>query len=153
MISRLTANTSGTLCLGAEPASPVIRWPCRRMRAFSAGWTTADRWDGIMVERDSRANHPRLNEAYAQIGRMSHVAFGGITHEPAVRLGQALIEMTPEALSTVFLADSGSVSVEVAFETGAATLAGARYPWMTPLCRLFAMVIMVTPSERCRSRT
>lgn len=62
-------------------------------------------------------NHPRLNEAlHAQIGRMSHVMFGGITHEPAVRLGQALIEMTPEALSTVFLADSGSVSVEVALK-------------------------------------
>lgn len=60
-------------------------------------------------------NHPVLNEAAtAQLGRMSHVMFGGLTHEPAVRLASRLVEITPEPLRHVFLCDSGSVSVEVA---------------------------------------
>jgi adenosylmethionine---8-amino-7-oxononanoate aminotransferase len=59
--------------------------------------------------------HPVLDEAVrAQLGRMSHVMFGGLTHEPAVRLAARLVEITPEPLRHVFLADSGSVSVEVA---------------------------------------
>ncbi|MCA1216903.1 adenosylmethionine--8-amino-7-oxononanoate transaminase [Streptomyces sp. 8L] len=62
-------------------------------------------------------NHPVLNEAArGQIGRMSHVMFGGLTHEPAVRLAARLVEITPEPLRHVFLADSGSVSVEVALK-------------------------------------
>ncbi|MCA2210762.1 adenosylmethionine--8-amino-7-oxononanoate transaminase [Nocardia rosealba] len=59
--------------------------------------------------------HPVLDEAlFAQSQRMSHVMFGGLTHEPAASLAQLLVEITPAGLDKVFLCDSGSVSVEVA---------------------------------------
>ena len=62
-------------------------------------------------------NHPVLNAAAnAQLGEMSHVMFGGLTHEPAARLAQKLVAITPPGLNRVFLADSGSVSVEVAMK-------------------------------------
>ncbi|KRB77200.1 adenosylmethionine-8-amino-7-oxononanoate aminotransferase [Nocardioides sp. Root190] len=61
--------------------------------------------------------HPALDAALvAQAGRFSHVMFGGLTHEPAVELGRRLVDITPEPLERVFLADSGSVSVEVAMK-------------------------------------
>ncbi len=62
-------------------------------------------------------NHPVLNAAATeQLASMAHVMFGGLTHEPAVRLARQLVEITPEGLDRVFLADSGSVSVEVAMK-------------------------------------
>jgi adenosylmethionine---8-amino-7-oxononanoate aminotransferase len=62
-------------------------------------------------------NHPRLNQAaHAQIDRMSHIMFGGLTHQPAVDLTMKLIAMTPAALQQVFFCDSGSVAVEVAMK-------------------------------------
>lgn len=62
-------------------------------------------------------NNPVLNQAAKdQIDRMSHVMFGGITHPPAAKLAQLLVDITPEPLNKVFFSDSGSVSVEVAIK-------------------------------------
>jgi adenosylmethionine-8-amino-7-oxononanoate aminotransferase len=61
--------------------------------------------------------HPRLDRAIReQLESMSHVMFGGLTHEPAVRLAERLVELSPPGLNHVFFADSGSVSVEVAIK-------------------------------------
>ena len=77
--------------------------------------------------------HPRLvHAAHEQIGRMSHVMFGGLTHEPAARLTQNLLELTSGETgahySRVFLADSGSVSVEVAIKMALQYARGTGHP-------------------------
>lgn len=62
-------------------------------------------------------SHPAINQAlHKQIDDFSHVMFGGLTHKPAIELGQKLVAMTPASLTRVFFSDSGSVSVEVALK-------------------------------------
>ena len=105
---------------GALPAALPRR--CRSSRAQGVRLRLADGrelidgmaswWCAIHGYR-----HPALDEAVReQLERMAHVMFGGLTHEPAVRLAERLVELAPEGLERVFLADSGSVSVEVAIK-------------------------------------
>lgn len=76
--------------------------------------------------------HPELDAALCrQVERMSHVMFGGLTHEPAVELARRLVDLTPAGLDRVFLADSGSVSVEVAMKMALQYQRGAGRPQRT----------------------
>lgn len=74
-------------------------------------------------------NHPRLNSAISeQMKQVSHVMFGGLTHQPAIKLCRKLIELTPQPLEKVFLSDSGSVAVEVAIKMAIQYWAGKKQP-------------------------
>ncbi|MEL4503552.1 adenosylmethionine--8-amino-7-oxononanoate transaminase [Luteococcus sp. H138] len=74
-------------------------------------------------------SHPRITAAaQAQIARMSHVMFGGLTHEPAVELARLLVELTDEPLTRVFFSDSGSISVEVAIKMALQYQRGLGHP-------------------------
>jgi adenosylmethionine-8-amino-7-oxononanoate aminotransferase len=78
--------------------------------------------------------HPALDAAVReQLGRMAHVMFGGLTHEPAVRLAERLVNIAPEGLERVFFADSGSVSVEVAIKMALQYQRGVGRPERTRL--------------------
>ncbi|OBF47856.1 adenosylmethionine--8-amino-7-oxononanoate transaminase [Mycobacterium sp. 852002-50816_SCH5313054-b] len=104
--------------IGGEAVAPVVAVAAhgtlltlvrdgRRIEAIDAmsSWWTAIHGHG----------HPELDAALStQLATMNHVMFGGLTHEPAARLAQLLVEITPAGLETVFFSDSGSVSVEVA---------------------------------------
>ncbi|MFV9636192.1 adenosylmethionine--8-amino-7-oxononanoate transaminase [Mycobacterium neumannii] len=104
--------------IGAEALAPVVAVGARgawlslhhdgrevRVLDAMASWWTAIHGHG----------HPVLDAAITdQLATMNHVMFGGLTHEPAARLAQLLVEITPNGLDTVFFSDSGSVSVEVA---------------------------------------
>jgi adenosylmethionine-8-amino-7-oxononanoate aminotransferase len=103
--------------IGAEAIQPVVAVGAR------GAWLTLVR-DGRPIEvLDGMGSwwtaihghgHPDLDAALTAQLSMSHVMFGGLTHEPAARLAQLLVQITPGGLDTVFFADSGSVSVEVA---------------------------------------
>ena len=76
--------------------------------------------------------HPALDTALtAQAGAFAHVMFGGLTHAPAVRLAERLVKISPAGLERVFLADSGSVSVEVALKMVLQAQRGAGRPART----------------------
>ncbi|MEU6487409.1 adenosylmethionine--8-amino-7-oxononanoate transaminase [Streptomyces sp. NPDC046887] len=98
----LVASASGVRLRLAEPVHGR-----RELVDGMSSW-----WSAIHGYR-----HPVLDAALReQSERMSHVMFGGLTHEPAVRLAARLVEITPEPLRHVFLSDSGSVAVEVAIK-------------------------------------
>jgi adenosylmethionine-8-amino-7-oxononanoate aminotransferase len=99
----------------AMPSLPVVSAEGVRLRLADgrelidgmASW-----WCAIHGYRN-----PALDEAVQeQLGKMAHVMFGGLTHEPAILLAERLTELAPQGVERVFLADSGSVSVEVAIK-------------------------------------
>ncbi|NVM99737.1 adenosylmethionine--8-amino-7-oxononanoate transaminase [Arthrobacter sp. SDTb3-6] len=95
-------GASGTrLTLGAADGTP-----------FDAVDAMSSWWSAIHGYRNPVLDRALLDQA----GRFSHVMFGGLTHGPAVELAERLVAMTPDGLDHVFLADSGSVSVEVALK-------------------------------------
>ncbi|MGV0850113.1 adenosylmethionine--8-amino-7-oxononanoate transaminase [Mycolicibacterium phlei] len=104
--------------IGAEAMAPVVALGARGV------WLTVHHEGRDMQVIDAMASwwtaihghgHPVLDAAITrQLATMNHVMFGGLTHEPAARLAQLLVEITPDGLDTVFFSDSGSVSVEVA---------------------------------------
>jgi adenosylmethionine-8-amino-7-oxononanoate aminotransferase len=106
--------------IGADALPPVVA-----LAAKGVWITVEDPVDGAAVDViDAMSSwwtaihghgHPVLDAAItAQLATMNHVMFGGLTHEPAARLAQLLVQITPPGLETVFFSDSGSVSVEVA---------------------------------------
>lgn len=100
---------------GPSPARGVVGAEGTRLRLADgtelidgmASW-----WCAIHGHR-----HPAIVAAlHEQVETLPHVMFGGLTHEPAIRLAERLVEMTPAGLDRVFFADSGSVAVEVALK-------------------------------------
>ncbi|MDO6694452.1 adenosylmethionine--8-amino-7-oxononanoate transaminase [Aliiglaciecola sp. 3_MG-2023] len=103
--------------------SAINPLPCYEVESAEGVWLTLKDGERLVDGMSSwwatihGYNHPKLNQAATtQLAKMSHVMFGGITHKPAIDLCRTLVDITPEGLERVFLADSGSVSVEVAMK-------------------------------------
>jgi adenosylmethionine-8-amino-7-oxononanoate aminotransferase len=95
------------VAVGADGASLTVIRDGARVRVLDAmaSWWTAIHGHG----------HPVLDAALTeQVRVLNHVMFGGLTHEPAAKLAQLLVDITPAGLDTVFFSDSGSVAIEVA---------------------------------------
>ena len=102
----MTAPTPVRLVTGASGCELELADGSRVVDGMSSWWAAIHGY-----------RHPVLDAALAaQAGELAHVMFGGLTHGPAVRLASRLVEITPDGLDHVFLADSGSVSVEVAIK-------------------------------------
>jgi adenosylmethionine---8-amino-7-oxononanoate aminotransferase len=60
---------------------------------------------------------PRIAAAIsAQAQELEHVIYAGFSHEPGLKLAEALIAASPPGLSRVFYADNGSAAVEIALK-------------------------------------
>ncbi|WP_282580314.1 adenosylmethionine--8-amino-7-oxononanoate transaminase [Nocardioides sp. InS609-2] len=102
----MTDPTPVRLVTGADGVHLTMADGSRVVDAMASWWSAIHGY-----------NHPLLNRAATeQLESMAHVMFGGLTHEPAIRLAQRLVDLAPDGLEHVFLADSGSVSVEVALK-------------------------------------
>jgi len=112
---------------GTAPVIPVVAAEGTRLR-LADGREAVDGmsswWAAIHGYR-----HPALDEAlHRQVDELAHVMFGGITHPAAIEVVERLVEMSPAGLEHVFLADSGSVSVEVAIKMSLQYMRGIGRP-------------------------
>lgn len=136
--------TSASGCvLQTEPYGPLID-------AMSSWWAVIHGY-----------NQPKLNSAIeAQLPKMAHVMFGGLTHEPAIALGQRLLALTHPDLDAVFFSDSGSLAVEVALKMALQYWQGKGHPEKKRLATLragyhgdtFATMSMSDPNDGMHRR-